>query len=136
MPGALRAMVRSPLALSGLLMVGVWIACAIAWPFIAPYDPNQFHFNARLQPPSFSFFFGTDQFGRDIFSRVLAGSHDILAVAPLATLVGIRCGTGLGLLAGYYRGLLGQAVLRAMAAVMAFALVTLTLLSVPSLRPS
>jgi len=136
MPDAHRAIVRSPLALSGLLVVGVWIVCAIAWPLIAPYDPNQFHFNARLQPPSLSFFFGTDQFGRDIFSRVLAGSRDILVVAPLATLVGIVCGTGLGLVAGYYRGLLGEAVLRVMDAVMAFPIVTLTLLVVASLGPS
>src|SRR5258708_4993282 len=136
MPDARRAIVRSPLALSGLLMVGVWIACAVAWPLIAPYDPNQFHFNARLQPPSFSFFFGPDQFGRDISSRALAGSRDILVVAPLATLVGIVCGTGLGLVAGYYRGLLGEAVLRVMDAVMAFPIVTLTLLVVASLGPS
>jgi peptide/nickel transport system permease protein len=130
------AIVRSPLASLGLLVVGVWIACAIAWPLIAPYDPNQFHFNARLQPPSLSYFFGTDQFGRDIFSRVLAGSRDILVVAPLATLVGIVTGTGLGLVAGYYRGLLGEAVLRVMDAVMAFPIVTLTLLVVASLGPS
>ncbi len=130
------AIVRSPLAWLGLLVVGVWIACAIAWPLIAPYDPNQFHFNARLQPPSLSYFFGTDQFGRDIFSRVLAGSRDILVVAPLATLVGIVTGTALGLVAGYYRGLLGEAVLRVMDAVMAFPIVTLTLLVVASLGPS
>jgi peptide/nickel transport system permease protein len=130
------AIVRSPLALVGLLILGVWTACAIAWPLVAPYDPNQFHFNARLQPPSLSFFFGTDQFGRDIFSRVLAGSRDILVVAPLATLVGIVCGTALGLVAGYYRGLLSEAVLRVMDAVMAFPIVTLTLLVVASLGPS
>jgi peptide/nickel transport system permease protein len=136
MPDARAAIVRSPLAIVGLLILGLWTACAIAWPLVAPYDPNQFHFNARLQPPSSSFFFGTDQFGRDIFSRVLAGSRDILVVAPLATLVGIVCGTALGLIAGYYRGLLGEAVLRVMDAVMAFPIVTLTLLVVASLGPS
>src|SRR5438552_945946 len=136
MPDARLAVVRSPLAILGLLIVAVWIICAIAWPIIAPYDPNQFHFNARLQPPSLSFFFGTDQFGRDIFSRVLAGSRDVLVVAPLATLVGIVCGTGLGLVAGYYRGLLGEALLRVMDAVMAFPIVTLTLLVGASLGRS
>src|SRR4051812_31001801 len=116
---------RSPTAMLGLVILVFWIVCAIAWPVLAPYDPNQFHINARLQPPSAQFYFGTDQFGRDVFSRVLAGSRDILIVAPLATLVGIVCGTVLGLIAGYYRGVVGEGVLRIMDAIMAFPVVTL-----------
>jgi peptide/nickel transport system permease protein len=120
----------------GLVLLGVWVVCAVAWPLLAPYDPNQFHTASRLQPPSPQFLFGTDQFGRDVFSRVLAGSRDILIVAPLATLVGVACGTCLGLVAGYYRGPLGEAVLRVMDAVMAFPVVTLSLLVVAMLGPS
>src|SRR5579864_259448 len=127
---------RSPTAIVGLVLLLVWIICAIAWPVLAPYDPNQFHTAARLQPPSAQFWFGTDQFGRDVFSRVLAGSRDILIVAPLATLVGIGCGTCLGLVAGFYRGILSEAVLRVMDAVMAFPIVTLSLLVVAMLGPS
>lgn len=127
---------RSPTAMVGLLLLLVWVVCAIAWPLLAPYDPNQFHTSARLQPPSAQYWFGTDQFGRDVFSRVLAGSRDILIVAPLATLVGIGCGTCLGLVAGFYRGLLSEAVLRVMDAVMAFPIVTLSLLVVAMLGPS
>jgi len=127
---------RSPTAIVGLVLLLVWIICAIAWPVLAPYDPNQFHTAARLQPPSAQFWFGTDQFGRDVFSRVLAGSRDILIVAPLATLVGIGCGTCLGLVAGFYKGLLSEAVLRVMDAVMAFPIVTLSLLVVAMLGPS
>ncbi len=127
---------RSPTAMLGLVILGCWVVCAIAWPVLAPYDPNQFHINARLQPPSAQFYFGTDQFGRDVFSRVLAGSRDILIVAPLATLVGIVCGTVLGLIAGYYRGVVGEGVLRIMDAIMAFPVVTLTLLVVALLGPS
>lgn len=139
-PSALRTLPQrvwhSPTATVGVLIVAVWIVCAIAWPVLAPFDPNQFHFDARLQPPSARFWFGTDQFGRDVLSRVLAGSRDILVVAPLATLVGIAAGTCLGLAAGYYRGLVGEAVLRVMDAVMAFPLVPLTLLVVATLGPS
>lgn len=127
---------RSPTAMVGLLLLLVWVVCAMAWPLLAPYDPNQFHTSARLQPPSAQYWFGTDQFGRDVFSRVLAGSRDILIVAPLATLVGIGCGTCLGLVAGFYRGLLSEAVLRVMDAVMAFPIVTLSLLVVAMLGPS
>lgn len=127
---------RSPTAIVGLVVLGAWVICAIGWPVFTPYDPNQFHIDARLQPPSARFLFGTDQFGRDIFSRVLAGSRDILVVAPLATLVGIAAGTCLGLVAGYYRGVVSEAVLRVMDAVMAFPIVTLTLLVVATLGPS
>lgn len=127
---------HSPTALLGLVVLGAWVLCAVAWPVLAPYDPNQFHIDARLQAPSARFLFGTDQFGRDVFSRVLAGSRDILVVAPLATLVGIAAGTCLGLVAGYYRGLASEAVLRVMDAVMAFPIVTLTLLVVATLGPS
>jgi peptide/nickel transport system permease protein len=139
-PSGLTTLVRrvwhSPTATVGLLVLAVWVICAVAWPVLAPFDPNQFHTDARLQAPSARFLFGTDQFGRDIFSRVLAGSRDILVVAPLATLVGIVGGTCLGLVAGYYRGVLGEAVLRVMDAVMAFPIVPLTLLVVATLGPS
>jgi len=131
-----RGVRQSPTAMVGLALLVVWIVCAIAWPILAPYDPNQFHTSARLQPPSPQFWFGTDQFGRDVFSRVLAGSRDILIIAPLATLLGIACGTCLGLAAGYYRGVIGEAVLRVMDAVMAFPVVTLSLLVVAMLGPS
>jgi len=127
---------RSPTAMVGLAILITWTVIAIAWPVLAPYDPTQFHTSARLQPPSTQFFYGTDQFGRDVFSRVLAGSRDILIVAPLATLVGIVCGTCLGLIAGYYRGVVGEGVLRVMDAIMAFPVVTLTLLVVAMLGPS
>jgi peptide/nickel transport system permease protein len=127
---------HSPTAMIGVLVLLVWIVCAVAWPVLAPYDPNQFHSDARLQAPSARFLFGTDQFGRDVFSRVLAGSRDILIVAPLATLVGVVCGTCLGLIAGYYRGVVGEAVLRVMDAIMAFPVVTLTLLVVAMLGAS
>src|SRR6266851_3227225 len=91
---------------------------------------------AHRQAPSARFLFGTDQFGRDILSRILAGSRDILVVAPLATLVGVAGGTCLGLVAGYYRGFASEAVLRVMDAVMAFPIVPLTLLVVATLGPS
>src|SRR6266705_1666071 len=64
---SLRSVARSPTALVGVLVLGLWIVCGIAWPVIAPYDPNQFHVSARLRPPSADFWFGSDQFGRDVF---------------------------------------------------------------------
>ena len=62
----------------GLGIVGVWVMVAIAWPVLAPYQPTALHPDSTLSPPSTHFLFGTDQLGRDVFSRVLAGSRDVL----------------------------------------------------------
>jgi peptide/nickel transport system permease protein len=112
----------------GLGVILMWIVIGIAWPWLVPYAPTEIHVDASLAPPSARFLFGTDQLGRDIFSRVLAGSRDVLIVAPCATLIGLTFGTLLGLIAGYYGGLLGDIVMRAIDAVMAFPLLVLALL--------
>lgn len=132
----LRLLRRSPMGLLGLAVVVFWIVMAIAWPVVAPYGPNAFHVSSRFSPPSAQFLLGTDQFGRDVLSRVLAGSRDVLVVAPIATLVGVVGGILLGALAGYRPGWLSEAVLRLMDAIMAFPIVPLTLLIVAMLGPS
>jgi peptide/nickel transport system permease protein len=119
---------RAPLALVGLGMLSAWVIVAIAWPLLVPYPPAEIHPAASLRPPSPQFVFGTDQLGRDIFSRVLAGSRDVLLVAPLATVLGVTLGTLVGLLAGASRGLLAEVLARAIDAVMAFPLIVLALL--------
>ena len=85
-------------------------------PFIAPYAPGRMHVADRLLPPGDTHWFGTDEFGRDIFSRVLAGSRNVLLIAPAATLLGTVLGTILGLVLGesvllsLFGGLLGIGV--------------------------
>ena len=100
----LRQVFRSGTFLVGLLIVLFWVFCAIFGPTIVPYDPYADDLLNALMPPSADHWFGTDQLGRDVFSRVIAGARDILTIAPLSTLISTVMGTALGLVMGYFRG--------------------------------
>jgi peptide/nickel transport system permease protein len=106
----LRELVRSPLFVVGAFILLFWIVCAIFGSSIAPDDPNAQNLLAINQAPSGAHVFGTDQLGRDILSRVLTGSRNLLIVAPLATLLGTALGTALGLVMGYFRGVVDDAL--------------------------
>src|SRR5579859_3554264 len=127
---------RAPLAVVGVAIIATWIVVAIAWPVLVPYQPTAIHVDSAFSPPNAQFLFGTDQLGRDVFSRVLAGTRDVLIVAPLATLIGLALGTTLGLIAGYYAGLVGDIIMRAIDAIMAFPLIVLALLILETFGPS
>jgi peptide/nickel transport system permease protein len=81
-----------------------------------------------LQGPSPDHWFGTDNLGRDVFSRVLAGAASVLTVAPLATLLGVSGGIAVGLVTGYYRGLVDDVVSRVVDAMLAFPLIIIAIL--------
>lgn len=92
---------------SATLLIGggillFWILCALFGRHVAPLDPYADNLLATLAPPSPAHWFGTDQLGRDIFSRVITGARDILLIAPLATMVGTVAGTALGLCIGFF----------------------------------
>ena len=72
---------------------------------LVPFKINEYDYNAILQGPSGAHWFGTDEFGRDLFSRIICGTKISLAVGLSAVSVGAVCGTILGLLGGYYRGI-------------------------------
>lgn len=88
----------------GSVMVLIVVAVALLAPVIAPYPSNQPHLQDKLQPPSSTYWFGTDEFGRDMFSRVVYGAQPALRVAVLAMLIQVGIGVTLGLIAGYYGG--------------------------------
>jgi len=125
---ALRALLRSPSAVVGLLIVLFWVLCAVFWPLLVRYDPNAQDYTAILAHPSAAHLLGTDQYGRDVWTRVLAGSREVLILAPAATLIGLAGGLVVGLLTSYYRGWFDEIVMRVMDAVMAFPIVVLALL--------
>ena len=89
-----------------------------------------------LLPPDGDHWFGTDQLGRDVFSRVIAGARDILTVAPLATLISTVLGTALGLVMGYFGGWVDEIVSRLVDAVLALPTVIVALLALTALGTS
>jgi len=99
---ALRALLRSPSAVAGLLIVLFWVLCAVFWPLLVRYDPNAQDYTAILARPSAAHLLGTDQYGRDVWTRVLAGSREVLILAPAATLIGLGGGLVVGLLTSYF----------------------------------
>ena len=132
----LRAAGRSAPLIIGLAILIFWVVCALFGRRIAPLDPYADNLLATLAPPSFSHWFGTDQLGRDIFSRVIVGARDILTVAPLATLFGTVFGTALGLCVGYYRGVVDNLVSRVIEAVQALPLVIVSLMALAAVGTS
>ncbi len=118
----LAQLVRSKTFVAGALVLALWIFCALFGRMVAPHDPFDQSF-PQLHPPSWSYLFGTDALGRDVFSRVLAGARDTMLVAPLATLLGIAGGTAVGLVTGYFGGLVDDVVSRLVDAVLALPLI-------------
>ncbi|MCI0635389.1 MAG: ABC transporter permease, partial [Actinobacteria bacterium] len=121
----LRLLLRSPSFVVGSVVVAFWVVCAILGSRITPYDPIFDQTPDLSVSPSSEYWFGTDRLGRDVFSRVIAGSRDILLVAPLATLLATALGTALGLITGYFRGIADDTISRVIDAVLAIPLIVL-----------
>lgn len=100
------------LGLAGLAVVGSIALASLLAPWITPYDPNKTNLDARLQGPSAAHPFGTDELGRDLFTRVLYGGRVSLAVGVLSVALAVTIGTSAGALAGYYGGRLDNVLMR------------------------
>ena len=98
---ALRALIRDPMGLMGLILVTLFILMAIAAPILAPYDPLALNVRAKLQAPSLAHWLGTDQLGRDTLSRIIYGARTALTSAIPAIGLAGSIGILLGLIAGY-----------------------------------
>ncbi|TPI11812.1 ABC transporter permease [Mesorhizobium sp. B4-1-3] len=120
----------------GSLILAFWIACALFGGRLVPYDPYAEDFLATLTPPDTAHWFGTDHLGRDVLSRIIVGSRDILLVAPLATLGGIAAGAIIGLVLGYFDGLVDAVGARLLDALMAFPFIVLVTMTLVALGPS
>ena len=133
---ALRALAHSPSFIVGAAILLFWMVCAIFGPLLVPLDPYASDPLDSLVPPGHAHWFGTDQLGRDVFSRVIVGARDILTIAPLATLVGTLAGTALGLFVGYFGGWLDNLIGRLIDALLALPLVVLALAALAALGAS
>jgi peptide/nickel transport system permease protein len=129
-------LLRSKTFVTGLAIIVFWIFCAMFGAYVVPIDPYADDLLNTLQPPSLEHWFGTDQLGRDVFSRVIVGARDILTISPVATLLGTVVGTALGLVTGYFRGFVDDALSRIIEAVLALPLVIVALLALVALGTS
>lgn len=134
--GAIVTFARTPLTAIGLILILVMFALAIAAPLIAPYDPLALNPAQRLQPPSLDHLLGTDQLGRDLFSRVLYGGRVALRIALICIGVAFLIGVPLGLLSGYGPRWLENALLFLFDAVRSFPIVILALVLITVTGPS
>jgi peptide/nickel transport system permease protein len=131
-----RELLRSPTFLVGSIILLIWIVFAIFGSAIAPHSPYAQNLLGINKAPSSAHLFGTDQLGRDMLSRVIVGSRDILIIAPLATLLGTALGTALGLLMGYLRGFVDDVLGRFVEAFLALPVVVTGVIALSTLGRS
>lgn len=132
--GVLGAAARSRRGRIGLALVVPVVLVALVGPYIAPESPTAF-VGLPFAGPSSDAWLGTDGVGRDVLSRVLYGGREILALAVIATAIGIVVGTALGVTAGYVRGLVDETIMRALDVALAFPQIILALLLVSIVGP-
>lgn len=133
---AARFLRRNPLVLLGLAIFLMWVVISIGAPWIAPYDPLKQDIVARLQPPSPDHWFGTDQLGRDVFSRVLYGGRLSLPAGILVIVIAGVIGTAIGALAGFIGGWFDEGTMRLTEVFMAFPTIILAMAIAAALGPS
>ncbi len=130
-PNALWAFTKSqPLGLFGLIMILIYVACAFGAHWIAPYDPEEIDFAAMIAPPSAAHWFGTDQYGRDVFSRIVYGSRTALAVGILSSIIGCVLGALLGAASGYFGGRIDSFIQRIVDVMLSFPIIVLAMVVV------
>src|SRR5579859_1345909 len=130
-----RRLVHNQLAVAGALMLSAVILAAIFAPQLAPLDPLEMNPTHLLEAPSQSHWLGTDEFGRDILSRVIWGARISLYVGGIAVTIAVGAGVSLGLVSGYYGGLLDELIARVLDVVYAFPSILLALGIVGALGP-
>ena len=132
-----RARRRLPTTLwVGTGILGVLLLLVLFAPLLAPYSPAGMHMLDRFAPPSAKHFFGCDEYGRDVLSRVMYGARLSLAMGVLATAIALGCGVPLGLIAGYRRGAVDEWIMRAMDVLMSFPPIMLGLLVLAVSQPA
>ncbi|MFI5341189.1 MAG: ABC transporter permease, partial [Candidatus Methylomirabilales bacterium] len=127
---------RKPMGVAGAVIVCLLVVMAVFAGRIAQYDPYQIRALLRFQPPGSAFWFGTDDFGRDVFSRVVYGARISLEIGISAVLLGTSVGALVGLISGYSGGRTDLVVQRIMDALMAFPTLVLALAVVAALGAS
>ena len=126
---------KNPLMVIGIVIVILWVVLALLAPTIAPYDPLAQNVNDRISPPGDPYFWGTDELGRDIFTRVLYGGRITIPAGIMAIVIGSIIGTTIGALAGYLGGLWDELFMRLTELFMAFPTIILAMAVTAALGP-
>ena len=132
----LMAFWKNKLALAGLILLTAMLITAAAAPYIATHDPTEMSVRDRLKPPASGRLMGTDDFGRDVFSRVVYGTRVSLVIALWVSLAAGAVGALLGLVSGYWGGPVDFMIMRFMDGLMAFPALLLSLAIMAALGPS
>src|SRR3954471_21956633 len=127
---------NSPDVVIGGALLLLHLVLVLIGPFITPYPFTEFHMGDALKPPSWQYWFGTDQFGRDVLSRVVYGAHGTLLLSASATLLGVGLGVAIGMTAGYKGGRLDEVVMRIMDGMLSFPSLLLAMLILSTLGSS
>jgi peptide/nickel transport system permease protein len=130
-----KALLGHPGAIFGIVIIVVQVLLAVFAPWVAPHDPNRTYADAVLQAPSGHFWFGTDQLGRDVLSRVIYGARVSLQISAICVSIAATVGSLLGLIAGFYRGAVDSLIMRAMDVVLAFPEILLAIAVIAILGP-
>lgn len=128
--------IRHKTSAVGLFIVLTFLLIALLGPTLAPYGASEQLAGMSQQPPSVSHLFGTDNLGRDVFSRILIGARDILALAGFGTLLAVLVGTIIGLHSGYRGGWLDEIIMRVFDSLLAIPLLLFALLMLGMLGAS
>lgn len=127
---------RSPLSIAGTALVALIIGVAVLAPLVATHDPLAQDFTVRLLPPSRAHLYGTDQFGRDIFSRVVFGSRIALEIILIVSVISGGVGALVGWVAGYFGGRMDEVLMRLTDMFLAFPSLVLAMAFAAALGPS
>jgi len=130
------AWLRSPLTVAGLLLISVFALAAVAAPLLAPADPLKQVLSTRLKPPTAAHWLGTDQLGRDVFSRMLYGARISLLIGIVVVGLAGSLGTIVGVVAGYIGGWLDEGLMRLTDIFFAFPALILAMAISGALGPS
>ena len=123
----LRVFQRNRAAAAGLVIISLFVLVALVAPWLEPYGPDAVDLEAHLQPPDSQHWFGTDNLGRDILSRIVEGSRVSLWVGIFTVGLAVAIGVPAGLLAGYARGLVDTFIMRLVDAFLAFPAIILAI---------
>jgi peptide/nickel transport system permease protein len=133
--GAMAALRRNPLAIAGMLVLLLLVVLGVLGPWIAPYGINEVDIDKMLQGPNTTHWFGTDELGRDVLSRVIYGARVSLVVAVVSVGLALVLGVSIGLFAGYHKGVIDNVLMRCMDVLFAFPVLLLAVAIVAVLGP-